>query len=242
LTNLSDYTMGFNARPSAANSRRSRVQTSTYSNSSYSNLPATSFATEHSRSRLPRYNHTVAQGIHLASHSLKVPSRGVVQPRHGTRPQSRYPYTPADATPQNWNGQELLSGRDHQKRQARDRERSAPINNFPSATPDATVKHAVAMAFVPEQPAKRAIAFESSLFQRNDPSVALPKSYQRTPLSELNLSSSILLPRYPNSPPPKYAHLVRRSLPVNLLIIHPRNLVFGHRPALCLPCHPLHRV
>ncbi|CAE6401242.1 unnamed protein product [Rhizoctonia solani] len=169
-------------------------------------LPATSFATERSRSRTPRRNHPAAQGIHLTGHTLKVPSR-TAQPGHGTRHQPRYSYTPADQSqnhtiPQNWKGQER-SGRDQLKRQVCDRERPAPVNDAPRSP----TRHAVAMVFVPHQPAKRAIAFESSLFQRDDPAVAPPQPCQRMPLSELN----ILLPNRPlgttgapKSPPPEY--------------------------------------
>ncbi|CAE6467944.1 unnamed protein product [Rhizoctonia solani] len=202
--------MGLNARPNIANVRRSRAETSVYSSSIHSSLPATAFATERSRSRSPRQNRTEAQGIniHSNSYSLKNPTR-TGQPGHGTRRQPHYPYTAVDqpqyqATAQNWNEQEGLSSRDQRKCHARDRECRRPVNHDTPASPPATAKHAVAMTFVPEQPAERAVAFESSLFQRDDPAVTLDRSCQRMPLSELNISPNISVNRSPDSPPPKY--------------------------------------
>ncbi|CAE6512678.1 unnamed protein product [Rhizoctonia solani] len=174
----------------APNSRGSGVQKCAHSNSTYSYLPAAPIPTDPLRSRTPQRNQAAPRGIHLANHSPKLPPTapiGLGQPRHGAHHQPHYPYKPASRgqTEQNWNDQTLKPSQDQRKRQAPGPERPVSVNKV-APTPRSPTKHVVAMVFVPKQPVERALAFESSLFQRNDPTPTPAQSYQRVPLSEFN--------------------------------------------------------
>ncbi|KAH7338759.1 hypothetical protein B0J17DRAFT_717205 [Rhizoctonia solani] len=227
--------MGLNP-PNADNSRRAGDQICTYLNYTYPYVPAASAIRDRSRSRPPRRNYTVAEGPHLANHSPNLPLKGCTQPHHSIRRQSHYSYVPASQSRGHVTVQDrnrptlgLDFSRDQRKRQAPDHKCSEPVGDARAAS-RASITHAVAMTFVPKQPAKRAITFESSLFQRNDPSVPPSQSEQHMPLSELNISLNIPPNRYLSMiPDSSLDYAARRTN-------HPRSSV--HKPPLQSCAHP----
>ncbi|KAJ1302577.1 hypothetical protein OPQ81_002894 [Rhizoctonia solani] len=184
--------MGLSPRPDAASSCRSGIQTRAYLNGTYPYLPATLVPTDY----LHPHSYTVDEGIHSINRLPKFPSTKLSQCQYDNRHQSRYPYTPAiqpqvHVSEHNRNAQTFPSHLDRRNRQVPNHSHSASINAAPASS-CSPAKRGVAMVFVPEQPAKRAMMFEPSLFQRNDPSAAPQETHGRVPLSELNIPTALL--------------------------------------------------
>lgn len=209
--------MGLNP-PNTVNSCRTGDQICTYLNSTYPYIPAASTVIGQSRSRPLQRNYAMAEGIPPANHSPNPPLKGCAQPHHNICCQSHYSYVPAGqrrghATGQNWNGPALDLSRDQRKHQAPNHKPSEPVEDTRTSS-CASFTHAVAMTFVPKQPAKQAITFQPSLFQRDDPSIPPSESEQHIPLSELTISLNMLnrhLSRRSNPPFESAAHQAKPS-------------------------------
>ncbi|KAG8750616.1 hypothetical protein FRC11_010227 [Ceratobasidium sp. 423] len=152
----------------------------------------------------PSYSRTAAiPDARPVSCSSKHPSVEFAQqiPRHDGK-QSYYPCEPAirsqgDATGQNWKSQTFESNRRDQPRgQSPGRERPAPVKTVNPTSSQFPTKCAVAMEHVPEDSAKRAKEYESSLFMRNDPSAPPSLPLEHTPISDLQSSLGDSLDQY----------------------------------------------